>query len=331
MRQEIFDFSATVQIDDGDMQDSSSVAPYAQREIGDVSSGGATESSLAISNKPRLTVIEANTANDFEIIAEYEHIVQRSMNVREYVLYINDLRVKKQQSSTALSEYIEDLFRTQNGQFNLAKDTMHMYLEKYLTEESFIAQCLPRVHADSSYLKVLRKEIINSQEYKDKMIERLQDIYASLYGEEMGRSDVEFLFERIKVNELALTSDTLTESVASFKVETDELLQHIFDVFFDVLDREPDGVEQLSYMAVVRRMSDTSKESIEEKISVELKESLEYHDILKRKIAKAYAKHNRDTLFPSKMYGLLQKVLPYRLSKSIDNLIERAVQDLGDI
>lgn len=281
-------------------------------------------------SRPRLIPMDTSTAVDFEIIQKYEEIFGRNMNVREYVLYINDMRQKRRESGTALSDYIEDIYRSQGAHFGVAKDTMHMFLEKYLTEEAFIAQCLPRVHADTNYLTILRKEIIGSQEYKDKMIGKLQDIYSGMYGEEMAVADADFFFERIRANELALTSDTLTERVAEFKVETDELLQSIFDVFFDVVDREPDATEQQGYMAIVRRMSDTSKSSIDERIGVELKESLEFHDILKRKIAKAYAKHNRDTLYPSKLFTILQKILPSRLLSTIDGVIERAVQDLGD-
>lgn len=269
----------------------------------------------------------ASITRDFEIIERYERAFQRNMNVREYVLYIDDLRVQHRASADSLGRCIESLYQTQVAHYNSAKEIMHLYLEKYLTEEAFIAQCLPRVHADPEYLDALRRDVIESQEYRERMIGKLQSIYLGLFGEEMEDEDVSYLFERVKRTSLALVADSLTETVAEFKTENDELLQRIFDAFFEVLDREPDGDEQQSYMALIRAQEGRDRASIEDRIAMDLKDSLEYHDILKRKISKSYAKHHRDTLFPSRMYALLQKVLPVKHMADIDAYIDQVVQE----
>jgi hypothetical protein len=260
---------------------------------------------------------------DIDIVEMYEAVTQRNMNVREYILYIEDMRAAKNQK-----QFIEDLYAKQTDQFNRVKEMMHLYLERYLTEEAFIAQCLPRIHADVRYVDTLKAEVIDSDEYQSMMTQKLQAIYQSLYGESMEADDVSYLFARVKHQKLQLLAEGLTEMVAEFKTENDELLQRIFDVFFLVLDREPDASEQAHYMTFIRNQMSRSKEDIEDKIARDLKESLEFHDILKRKITADYAKHRRDTLFPSKIYAVLQRVLPAKHSDGIDEYIAHEVQEL---
>jgi hypothetical protein len=293
--------------------------------------GGGAESSNFDSSRevpPSLSVAQAVTPSlsfqdDMEIVELFETITQRNMNVREYILYIADLRTAK-----CKSEYIDDLYAKQTDQFNKVKEMMHLYLERYLTEESFIAQCLPRLYADARYLETLKSEVIESEEYKSMMITKLQGIYQSLYGEPVDQDDVDYLFMRVKQQKLQLLADSLVEMVAEFKAENDEMLQRVFNVFFTVLDREPDAAEQSQYMTFIRNQFSRSSTDIEDQISKELKESLEYHDILKRKIIMVYAKYRQDTLFPSKVYAVLQKVLPAKHFRNVDDYIEQEVQNI---
>jgi hypothetical protein len=105
-------------------------------------------------------------------------------------------------------------------------------------------------------------------------------------------------------------------------------VQRIFDIFFDVLDREPDIHEQNATFRYIRQHIGEDKVRVNEQIALDLKDSLEYHDVLKRKISKVYTKHCRDVLFPSKMYHVLNKVLPMKHLSSIDTYIEEVVTEM---
>jgi hypothetical protein len=248
------------------------------------------------------------------------------MNVREYILYIRDLRAHKK--SQTLSQFLEEVRERQSSYFNSAKELMHRYLEKYLDEDSFIGHCLPRLHADPKYLETLKREVVESTEYADNMTTKLQTIYESLYGERMDDADVGCLFARIKSQGTELVDESLNEKVASFKVETDEMLQRIFDIFFKVLDREPDSNEQTRYIEFIRENNSLSMTDVQDRIVHDLKDSLEFHDILKRNITTAYAKFSRDALFPSKVYAILQTVLPFKHAPNIDEIIDQTIKEL---
>jgi hypothetical protein len=266
--------------------------------------------------------IPEGIAPDLELVDQYEEVFKRPMNVREYILYIHDLRAHRGDL-----EFIEGVYQKQSAYYKDIMEIMHVFLDKYISEDQFLAHYLAKIY-DPSYIDTLRSEVINSKEYTQKMTKKLQSLYRNMYGELMSQEDVEYLFERIKAQEVGLNDDSLNERVAEFRVENDDVVQRIFDIFFDVLDREPDIHEQNATFRYIRQHIGEDKVRVNEQIALDLKDSLEYHDVLKRKISKVYTKHCRDVLFPSKMYHVLNKVLPMKHLSSIDTYIEEVVTEM---
>ena len=311
--------------------------------LGDVSSIDMNAESTPAANQGDTEIVNDTTPNadpyaryrtDFDIIAEYEDAFQRNMNVREYILYIDELRDAK--ISNCLRDHIKTLLTAFNTIFTRVKEIMHAYLDTYVTEDDFIRKYLAHAH-DPHFLEDLKRELFDSDAYKSKMAERLKAIYFSMYGEKMSPEDATYMFRYVKANEVELISDDLNQIVAVFKAENDEVVQRVFDIFFDVFDREPDAPEQVKYLAFIRDRkaawdADGEEgdpfEDIKDDIVLDLKQSLEYNDILKKKITKAYAKFSEDALFPSKVYHVLDKVVPVKHHKDIDQRIEAAVQEM---
>ena len=281
---------------------------------------------------------------DMEIVDAYEAVFNRNMNVREYILYIDELRhANRSADAAALDEHITMLHDAHSSIFNSVKEIMQVYVDRYTTEDEFIGHYLARAH-NPDFLNALKREVFDSQEYQEKMSERLMAIYYNLYGEKMTADDAVFLFRQVKHRRMELVSDALNETVAAFKAENDEVLQRIFDIFFDVFDREPDGAEQQKYVAFIRDKKSAATadddhdddddrelpvpQAIDDAIVLDLKQSLEYHDVLKKKITKAYAKFSKDVLFPSKVYQVLDKIVPIKHYKDVDAHIDAAVQEL---
>jgi hypothetical protein len=280
---------------------------------------GVGGSASGFSAPPR---IPDGIAPDLELVDQYEDVFKRPMNVREYILYINELR-----SHRGELDFVEALYDKQSTYYKGIMEIMHVFLDKYISEDQFLVHYLAKIH-DPSYLGTLRAEVIGSKEYAQKMTKKLQTLYRNMYGELMSQEDVEYLFERIKAQEVGLNEDSLNERVTEFRVENDDIVQRIFDVFFDVLDREPDIHEQNATFRYIRQHIAEDRIRVNEQIGLDLKDSLEYHDVLKRKISKVYTKHCRDVLFPSKMYHVLNKVLPMKHLSSIDAYIEEVVNEM---
>jgi hypothetical protein len=280
-------------------------------------------SSAGLNGMPLPPIIPEGIAPDLELVDQYEDVFKRPMNVREYILYIQDLRARRGDAS-----YLVSLYDKQCKYYQDIKDILHVYLDKYISEEQFLIHYLSKIN-DNQYIQLLRKEVIQSKEYSQKMTRKLQTIYRNLYGELMSQEDVDYLFERLKSKELGLNDDSLNERVAEFREENDDIIQRVFDIYFDVFDREPDVHEQNNSFKFIRQhIDDEDKRKVDGMIALDLKESLEYHDVLKRKIAKVYAKHSGDVLFPSKMYHVLNKVLPMKHLTSIDAHVEQVVLDM---
>jgi hypothetical protein len=264
---------------------------------------------------------------DLEIVASFEETYERNMNVREYIQYISDLRQSK--CFDVLEDHIRRLNDLHREMFAGVKEIMHTYLDAYITENEFIAKYLSRAHI-SSFLDDVKREVFESDEYKNKMMDKLKVIFMNMYGEKMTTGDAAYMFEHVKKQEVELVSDELNEVMAAFKAQNDEVVQSIFDIFFDVFDREPDAAEQARYLTFIReqKASDVEMDAIKDAIVLDLKQSLEYNDVLKKKIKAAYSRFSTDALFPSKIYQVLDKIVPIKHYKDVDERIDNAVQEI---
>jgi hypothetical protein len=262
--------------------------------------------------------IEENIDNDLEIVQEYEKVFERNMNVREYIHYIKKLRMHRNDPG-----YIPRMYEKHNVSYQQVKEILNVYVDRYLLEDTFINEYIKRLD-EPGFLDALRLETINSSEYEQKMCKKIQGIYQSMFGEKMTMSDTMFLFERAKGAGLELTSDELNEKVAEFRIEHDEITQSIFDMYLEIYDRQPDNNELMKHTMFIRTNGPMSMS----RIVFDMKDSLEFHDVIKKKISKIYSKQTNESIFPSKLYAVLNIILPNKYADDIDNQIEKAIKDM---
>jgi hypothetical protein len=286
--------------------------------------GGAILKVLGKDEEPR-TCAAPSLLDDIMYVEQYESVFKRNMNVREYLMYIKELRALK--NTDDLVSYIQELYQTQTLFYQNIKEIMHVFLNEYVSEEEFLSKYLVRI-GEYNFIDNLRTEVIESPSYEDKMKEKIRTVYEKLFGEKMNIEDNEFLFTQVRSLGLELMHEQINQLVIQFKEENEETIQRIFDIYMEVYDREPDVNEQNRFIAFIRDHKGRINGDVDDMIMVELKDALEYHDVLKRKISKAFTTIKKDTIFPSTMYRVLNKVLPMKNIKNIDDYIERAILDL---
>ena len=289
------------------------------------SGGGAAIVKVMGKSEESRAMAAPSLLDDIFFVEQYENVFNRNMNVREYLMHIKDLRARK--NSDELVGYIQDIYQTQTLHYQNIKEIMHVFLNEYVSEEDFLSKYLVRIN-ECNFIENLRREVISSPAYEEKIKEKIQNTYQKLFGERMSMDDTDFLFDQVRALGLELLHDQINQMVVQFKEDNEDTMQRIFDIYMEVYDREPDVNEQNRFIAFIRDHQGRSDEDVDNLIVLELKNALEYHDVLKRKIAKIYTAMKKDTVFPSTMYRVLNKVLPMKEVKNVDDYIERAILDL---
>jgi hypothetical protein len=270
-----------------------------------------------------IDMADTTKLKDEILIAAFEEVFARSMDARE-LLYYKDCFAKTDMSKDNCIE----LFTKYKVKFDkLYKDIsvfLKQYLDEDITEYNFIKRFLNHLD-DDDYLDKFHHEIIFSPEYECKMKERLNSLYKHLYDETMENDDEEYVFMRVKDKCYKLYDDTLNNEIVEYKNYIDSISERILHMFMETLDREPDKAENSKFLKIYRRQSDSVPcKAVEEDIVKDLRDSLEYHDIIKRKIRKVYDKIHNDMPHVSFIYSILKKIIDKNdhLTKNIEEIIE---------
>jgi hypothetical protein len=250
----------------------------------------------------------------------YETIFERGMNAREYVQFIDALVALP--SPGAQQKRIEAIKADMRDAFVKVQDTLHRYLAQDITDLDFMREHLSPWLADKDYTNTLVKDIIASDAYRQKMTAKIAALHETMYGEPIPHEDAAYLFNKIRARGLELVNEDLNREIQAFKDETDTYVQHIFDLYLDVYEREPDNDELTTHLKLVR---DVGADAASASIKKDLRNALEYHDMIKKKIRKAYANVGI-TASPSAIYKVLELVLPFREDDRIDARIEEHVR-----
>ncbi len=272
-----------------------------------------------------VTLGTSSTPNSFDkddakrCIDLYESIFERGMNAREYMQFIDALIALPNPS--ARQKRIEGIKADMREAFVKVQDTLHRYLDQDITDLDFMREHLSPWLADKDYTNTLVKDIIASDAYRQKMTAKIAALHETMYGEHIPHEDAAYLFNKIRARGLELMNEDLNREIQAFKDETDAFVQHIFDLYLDVYEREPDKDELAAHLKLVR---DVGVAAASASIKKDLRNALEYHDMIKKKIRKAYA-NKGVTASPSAIYKVLELVLPYREEDNIDARIEQHV------
>ncbi len=262
-----------------------------------------------------------NNENKESIIALFENVVGRTMSAREFVLFANDLASAN--DKVALAKTIDAGIQKH---FVSVQDIIYRFLDIDLDRDAFIREHLIAAFQDGDYGSTLQTNIVLSESYETKMTAKLKHLHDKMYGEQMIEEDCAYLFNRIRDRQLGIMNEDLNRLIAEFKKETDEIVQRVFDIYMEVYEREPEDDELNIHVTFMRMSSD--KQIAEATVKQGLRNALEYHDVLKKRIKKAHATVNGgapNSITQSQIFRILDKILPYKNRDDIDSLIAQYV------
>ena len=255
---------------------------------------------------------------DLDTVDAFEAIAKRPMSVHEYFQYVVE--------DSAPRDWIAT-WKKQVDTYNRIRNLMHDYCEMQLTEHDFLRNHL--VSMDEPKFEVdFVDDIVAGAVYATQMKSRLCKIYKETFDSEMSQVDVDYLFESVKRDKRSLASGELRGVVMDFYKETNNIIAHASEIYNKVLDRYPDSVELVDVVSLYRMNAQRGMDDIAVDLERQLVCSLEFHDVLRTRIQKAAAASGK-SLIPSKLYGILQKLLSkidtitmYTLPGEINKLLD---------
>jgi hypothetical protein len=157
------------------------------------------------------------------------------------------------------------------------------------------------------------------------MTAKIKQLHDKMYGEDMVEDDCAYLFDRVRERKIEISNEDLNIFIAEFKKETDEIVQRVFDIYMEVYEREPEEDELNNHVTFMRMTKD--KMIADSTIKSELRNALEYHDVLKKRIKKVYLTNNGSNQNPpqSLVFKILDKILAFRDRDDIDAVISKYV------
>ena len=271
------------------------------------------------SDMPAVSPRNANR-NDEEIVDIYETVVQRNMSAREFLLFASDLSTV-QDKVAQCKNYSKKI----DEHFVSVRDIVKRYLEEDLGRDAFISKHLIAAFTVDNYSQILQDEIVVSTEYRTKMTAKIKQLHDKMYGEDMVEDDCAYLFDRVRERKIEISNEDLNIFIAEFKKETDEIVQRVFDIYMEVYEREPEEDELNGHVTFMRMTKD--KMIAHSTIKSELRNALEYHDVLKKRIKKVYMTNQSENQNPpqSLVFKILDKILAFRDRDDIDTIISKYV------
>lgn len=276
-------------------------------------------------NVPKVTKqVISNDVDVLHLVNCYENIFERNMNVREYLLYINDIKSFRGEQ---LVDVVKALKQKHYDVFIKARDVVSRFLNEDLDEDTFIRDYLKDIN-NINFVDELRQSIISSKNYEVKMCERLVSLYKTLYDECLMDNDVIYIFNKVRNTGCDIMNEELNNFIVEFKNETEHITERIFKIYLDTFEREPDIYEIAKFVELYRKYGIDEFNKVDDIVLTELTNSLEYHDVIKQKIKKIYTINKNANILPSIIYMILGKVLHCGDKTNVDTHIERFIQEL---
>ena len=250
---------------------------------------------------PTVVSETVNAPFDFEKLDDFENVFQRPMYVQEYFKYASD------------SDW-ETIHEKHKDDFEQMRAIFQNYTGKSISEYYFIKKYLSSIDS-SDFFQTIINDIVDSNEYKNGMISILSKKYESMFDLSLDADDCEYIFAIVKDKKMPIISDDINSILSKLKEETDEITSNIFKLYMDVLDRPPELIENVKYIAFYRKRKQVDKQSINSELEKILIGTLEFHEILKSKIKRYYRDSLNSEIPNSVLYDTLNKILSSKLSE----------------
>ena len=253
-------------------------------------------------------VIVKEPVLDADAVSGFEAVAKRPMSVHEYFKYVvSGLSGLTGLTGTNINHDWSSLWKKQIEVYNRIRNLMNDYCEVPLSEHDFLRNHLFEMD-DPSFEESFINDIVDSDVYETQMKSRIRKIYKETFDSDMSQLDVDYLFDEVREDRRSMASAELRGVVMEFYKATNNIIAHASEVYNKVVDRYPDSVELIDIITMYRENSHRDFDQIAVDLERSLVKSLEFHDVLKSRIQKA-AQLNAKSLIPSKLYGIMQKLL----------------------
>lgn len=255
----------------------------------------------------------ANIAPEMNVseVDAFEKLAHRPMSVYEYFKYV--VNVEK----NVKMDWV-DVWKSQVEAFNRIRNLMHDFCEVDLTEHEFLKEHLFHLD-DEDFEKQLVEDIVYSDVYEKTMKVRLLKLHKETFDSDMTQIDVDYLFEQVRADKRSLATAELRNVVMEFYKATNNIIAHASEIYNKVLDRYPDSDELVEVVAMYRKNNHRSTDDIAVELERSIIQSLEFVDVLRARVQKTAAANGK-TLIPSKLYGIIQKILVNINTLTMDTL-----------
>jgi len=246
---------------------------------------------------------------DQDYVEGFEETFQRPMYVQEYFKYL-----EKQESVSW-----PVVFTGHHNSFNRLREIFESFTGKTISEYYFVSKFLNQVD-DMGFFDNIIDSIVNSGEYTNNMQKILAEKYKSMYDQTLSEADIAYVFDIVKKQKLDVVNDQLAVVLTNLKDETDEIISHVFKQFIKILQRPPDIYDIELYIKYYRDNSADGYARIDGRLETILMHTLEFHDIIKKKIKVVYSEKNGKEILPSMMFDVLNRVLVKIDGLTMENL-----------
>ena len=252
---------------------------------------------------------------DNAFVLQFEEVFQRPIYIQEYFKY------------TQSPVHFEQIHQSHHDNFNRLRSLFETYTGKTISEYFFVSKYLDQID-NPLFFENFINTIVNSSEYKSSMQTILAKQYKSLYDIDLEEQDITYIFEIVKKQKLDIVNEMIVVMLSQLKEETDTIISNIFKQFTKVLERPPDVYEIEQYTQYYRSKLDEGYTTINKNLESILMHTLEFHDIIKKKIKELFFEKNGTEIRPSILFDCLNRVLTKSDIFNMDNIKDIIMQTI---
>jgi len=247
---------------------------------------------------------------DYRQLQAFEQVFERPMYVHEYFKYVI-------RGNSKITLNYQEVFEDFMTKFTRLRSIIKNFLNEVLDEYEFVQNYLYDAD-DSNFFDNFVEDIVQSKKYKENMLAYLAHLYNQIFQESLESRDVEYIFEKVYQQKLSFKDECLNDILMSFKSETENIINHIFEQFSYVLHRSPDVFEINDFVCKYRDLLKSHPiEDVDVITEKALMESLEFHDIVKERI-----RERKPDILPRMVFSIL--------SRCLENLGEETIQSIEE-